>query len=101
MPLCAVTSVKCRRRVPSGLDAQIVPVQTIGQRRAAARRRRARAERLALHEIHVEVAVLVVVEERDAGADHLGHVELARHAVDVDEVEAGVRGAIDEPVARS
>jgi hypothetical protein len=83
------------------VDPEIVAIETIGQRRAAARRGRPRAERLPLHQIHVEVAVLVVVEERHARADHLGHVELTRHAVDVHEVEAGVRGAIDEPVARS
>ena len=81
-----------------GLDAQIVPVEPIRQRRAAARGGRRRAERLTLHQIHVQVAVLVVVEERDAGRQHLGHVELTRHAVDVDEVEAGFPGAIHEPV---
>jgi hypothetical protein len=41
-----------------------------------------------LNQIDVQVAVVVEVEERNAWRQDLGHVELARHAIDVDEVDA-------------
>ena len=56
------------------------------------------SEQLALHEVHVEVAVVVVVEESRARSRHLRLVELAGHAVEVDEVEPGLGGPIDEPL---
>jgi hypothetical protein len=55
-------------------------------------------ERAALGQEDIEIPIVVVVEERNAGAENLGHVELPRHAVDVHEIEARLPGAIDEPV---
>ena len=58
-----------------------------------------RSEHLPLNEVHVEVAVVVVVEQRDARRDDLGVVEPPGHAVDMDEVETGLLRPIDEPGA--
>ena len=106
MPLAAVTSVNRSDGAPS-TARQIVAEQTTLQRQRVRRRRRSRlADGLALgqhaplREVHVEVAVVVVVEKRDAARQHLGEIELARHAVEVGEGETGLGGAIDEPVAR-
>ena len=106
MPLAAVTSVK--RSDAGAVDRrQIVAEQTTFQRQRVRRRRNGRAlDRLALRqhaplrEVHVEIAVIVVVEKRDAARQHLGEIELARHAVEVGEGETGLGRAIDEPVAR-
>ena len=49
-----------------------------------------------LAEVEVEVAVAVDVEERRAAAHVLGEVELAGHAVVVDEVDPEFGGAVDE-----
>ena len=70
-------------------DRQVVAIEPIVG--ASAR------EPAALNQIHIEVVVVVEVEERDTRAENLGHVELTRHAVDVNEVEAGGGGAIDKP----
>src|SRR6185503_11179465 len=53
-------------------------------------------ERPPLHQIDVEVAVAVVVDQRTAGAGDLGHVERAGAPVEVEEVEAELGGALDE-----
>ena len=71
-------------RVPSALDLQIVPEQPALERQRSRRLRNsacrhlACAQHLALHDEDVEVAVVVVVEQRDAGRHDLGVVELAR-----------------------
>jgi DNA-directed RNA polymerase specialized sigma54-like protein len=91
MPLSRVTSV-------SG-DRQVVAVQPIGVAHVDARDCLAmRLERLALHEVHIEVGIVVVVEQGDARRQHFDHVQLARHAVDVNEVQTCVGGTIDEPL---
>ena len=54
----------------------------------------------ALDDEDVEVAVVVEVEERAAAADHFRQEQLTTRAVDVDEVEAGVAGLVDEERAR-
>jgi hypothetical protein len=59
-----------------------------------------RTEHLALNEVDVEVAVVVVVEEADAGRHDLGIIDLTRHPVEVDEVEPGLPGPFDEPFSR-
>jgi hypothetical protein len=46
----------------------------------------------ALHQEDVEIPVVVVVEQRDARAHHLGHVVVAGRAVDVREREARLGG---------
>ena len=82
-----MTSVKCSVRVPSAADGQVVAKQPAGRARIVPAR--AGVERRRLNEKDVEVAVVVVVEERDAGAHLLGQVVLAGRAVDVGEGEAG------------
>ena len=42
---------------------------------------------LALQQVHIEIAVVVVVDERSASAHHFRHVELPARAVLVDERE--------------
>ena len=73
---------------------------TAGRRAAPGGRgaRGGRPEHAALHQVDVEVAVVVVVEQRDARRHDLGLVEPAGHPVDVDEVEAARRGPVDEPL---
>ncbi len=90
MPLAAVTSVKCSVRVPSARDNQIVAIQPVVGLPPV--------EPAALHQVDVEIAVVVVVEERHTRAENLRHVELTRHAIDVDEVDTGLGGAIDKPL---
>jgi hypothetical protein len=57
------------------------------------------AHHLPLHQVGVEVAVIVVVDQPDARRNHFGEIELARHAVEVRELQAGVVGPIGEPLA--
>ena len=75
-----------------GLASQIVAIQPIGERaRRRGQQRRAGAEHPTLHQIDVEIAVVVVVEERDAWRHDFRLVELAAHAVEVDEVDRRFR----------
>ena len=99
IPLCSVTSVNCSR-APSSTDLQIVSVQPIRERQPGGRREQglARSERLALNQIDIQVAVVVVVEHRDARPYSLGLIELAGHPVEVDEPEAGRLGPVGEPL---
>ena len=53
-------------------------------------------ERAALDEEHIEIAIVVVVEERDPGAHFLGHVVLAGCAVDMGEVQTRCGGRFDK-----
>jgi hypothetical protein len=57
-------------------------------------------EHRALDEVHIKVAVVVVVEQRDTGRHDLGVILFTRHAVEVDEVEARFLGALDKPFLR-
>jgi hypothetical protein len=59
-----------------------------------------RSEHLSLDDIHVEIAVVVVVEERDAGWKDLRIKKLPRGTVEVNEVESCFQRPIDEPLAR-
>ncbi len=52
-----------------------------------------------LHQVDVEVPVVVVVEERRPRAHDLQQPELPGHAVEVDEVETGLGGGVHEEVA--
>ena len=80
----------------------VVAVQAIGQRQRVRRRnervvhRLALAEHVALDQVGVEVAVAVVVEQRTAGSHHLRKQQVARHAVEVDEIDTGLRGRVHE-----
>ena len=51
---------------------------------------------MALGEEQVEVAVVVVIEQAPPGAHHLDKVALVAHAVDVHEVQAGLRRYVRE-----
>ena len=101
MPLGPVTSVKRSARVPSA-PLQIVAEQPAAQQRRIARREPRGAERLvsqhpSLNDEDVEVAVVVVVEQRDARRHDLRVEQLARHAVEVNEVQTRLRRQVDEP----
>ena len=87
--------------LPAGPRLEIVAIQPVARRLPRGRRQEwiAVPEPSALHQVDVEVAVVVVVEQAHPGAHHLGLVEPAAHPVDVDEVEPRLRGAVDEPVA--
>ena len=89
MPASSVTSTKrgC------GSRREIVAIEPVFERLVD---RLARSEQLALHQVDVEVAVIVVVEERRTGAGDLGHIELAGHTVEVYEVEAAFGGHVAE-----
>ena len=97
MPLAAVTSVK--RRSPA---LELVAVEPGAQRqRLLGREDRVLdlavgPEHRALHQEDVEIAVVVVVEERAAGAHHLGVVEPAGHAVEVMKRDADLVGDVGE-----
>ena len=104
MPLGPVTSVKCSVRVPSAPTTR-----SLRKRRSPSGPAGGYVASFsvffapsicALHQVDVEVAVVVVVEQGDAGRHDLRVVPLARHAVEVDEVEAGLFGALDEPLRR-
>jgi hypothetical protein len=56
------------------------------------------SEHLSLRHEHVQVPVAVIVEQCDAGRYDFGKIEPARHAVEVDEVEARFTGAVGEPL---
>ena len=49
-----------------------------------------------MHQVDVEISVVVVVEQRDAAADHLAEVELTRHSVDVLKIKTGRDGRVDK-----
>jgi hypothetical protein len=58
-------------------------------------------ESLALRDVDVEVAIVVVIEKRHAGRQDLRIVELPRRAVEVHEVQTGFLRAVGEPVLAS
>ena len=62
---------------------------------------RAIPEHLSLHEIDVEVAVVVEIEHPDTGRHYFREIELARHAVEMEEVDTGLLGLLDKPLSRS
>src|SRR5947207_1962261 len=73
-------------------NGQIVAKQSRRRRTAG----RARPERAALDKEDVEIAVVVVVEQRNAAAHDFGKIELSGGAVDVGEDETGLGGGLDE-----
>ena len=97
-----MTSVNRNVRVPSA-DVQIVAVQPAAERQGAFRRQYSLTEGLAcaqhlpLHEVHIEIAVVVVVEQPDTRCHDLGLIETAGHAVEVDEVETRRLREVNEP----
>ena len=90
-----------QRGPPRRIHRQIVAEQSIpGCRIRPRRERRVAAERVSLDEIDVEIAVVVVVQQRSAGTHDLRLIEAARHPVEVNEVEASDRGDVLEPLHR-
>ena len=86
-PARSVTSVNFRIRRSPAPTWQIVPEQPVAGPRA--RRSGCGVERAALQQQRVEVAVVVVVEQRDPGAHLFSDVVLAGRAIHVGEREAG------------
>jgi len=56
----------------------------------------ARPEHRALNQVQVEVAVVVVIQQRASLSGHLHEIEFAGHAVEVHEVEARLPGGVLE-----
>ncbi len=93
-----------QRSLPVGAHDQIISKKTIPEwtsRRIGRVLERLLAEHRTLNQVHIEVAVVVVIEQRDAGRHDLRVVLFAGHAVEVDEVEADLRGAFGEPLCVS
>ena len=86
------------------MHLEVVPIQAIRQWQRCLRRNQGVVQRLAqtehpsLREVEVEVAVVVEVEHRDTGPDHLSEIVLARHPVEVHEVDAHRFGSVAEPL---
>ena len=70
------------------ISRQVVPEEPVARRKRGRAGRSGGHEGLALHQVHVQVAIAVVVEKRHAGGQYLGHVELPGHAVDMGEAKA-------------
>ena len=75
---------------------QFVPEQAVAGGGAVGRGRGARRQVGALHQVRVQIAVAIEVEERRAGAHDLGQQEPSRAAVPVSEGEADLSGALFE-----
>ena len=82
---------EAKRARPVGRHREIVAKEAAGGRRASAG-----IDRAALDEEDVEVAVVVEVEQRDAGAHHFRQIVLPGRAVDVREHQTGRGGRFDE-----
>ena len=97
MPLAFVTSVNRSVRVPSALTVRSLRKSRLPEsfdRRVPAPGPEPIAR--ALHRKEIEVAVVVVVEERSAGSDHFRQQQFTFGAIDVHEVETGLRRHIAE-----
>ena len=82
-----------------GVHHEVVPIESIRQRPLRrSEQRRPWPEPPALNEVDVEVAVVVVIEHRDAGPHDFGLIEPAGHAVEMGELNPRRRCAIDEPL---
>ena len=84
-----------------GIDDEIVAKESILQRPAFpgfVEQVGIGSERLALRDVHVEVAVVVVIEQRDTRRHDLRIVIMSGHPVEMGEGEACFRSAVDEPV---
>ena len=88
-------------RAAVGRRVQVVAKETMRQRSARRQRgvgeRLAGAQHVALRQVEIEIAILVVVQQGAARSHHLEVVALPGHAVEVMEVEPGRGGRLDEP----
>ena len=103
-----VAGVEAARRVRDIDEAQhaarhqVVPEKTVPRRLRAtvgergAGDRQIRRQHAALHQVDVEVAVRVVVHESRSGPHVFAEIPFAGHPVEVLEVEADVRGHLEE-----
>ena len=90
MPLRSVTSVKWSRPAP---DRSLRKRRLRGRASPAGR---TAPKRTALHREQIEIAVVVVVEERASRPDHLRQQQLSGRAVDVNEVEPDFGSPVGE-----
>ena len=84
------------------VDLQIISEQPAAQHRAITGRKqraidRLGSEHLSLDDEHVQIAVVVIIEQRHAWRHDLRVVELARHAVEVREHQPGLRSDVSKP----
>ena len=97
-----MTSVNRSVRVPSACISRSLRYRRLCQRHLrrvqASTERSCRPSICPCTTIHIEVAVAVEVEQRDAWRHDFGKIELARHAVEMDEVEARFTGGVGEPL---
>src|SRR3989442_952858 len=100
-----IREVQCPRAVRK--NAQVVAVQPSPERQAGGpgryqgiRRGLATGEHVPLNDVDIEIAVVVVIEQRDARWKDLGIVELAGAAVEMHEVKARGGCLIAEPLFR-
>src|SRR5207302_10481776 len=56
-------------------------------------------EHLSLHEEYIEVAVIIVVHQRNTPRQHLGVIQSARHPVEIGELQVALDRSVDEPFA--
>ena len=98
--ICDLSETQRSRTI--GSDREVVAVQAILQRslrwEPRILDRFSLAQHLALHQVQVEIAVVVVVEQPDTGRHDLRVVVLPGHPVEVDEIDPGRRRPLDEPV---
>jgi hypothetical protein len=82
-------------------DFEIVAVQPVAEPSGRNwNQGRAVAEHFPLHEIDIEITVVVVIEQRDARRHDFGLIELAGHAVEMHKVETDFVRAIGKPFTR-
>ena len=96
MPLAFVTSVNRSVRVPSALTVRSLRKSRLRETLSVFPSRPGAREPRALHGKEIQVAVVVVVEERSAGSDHFRQQQSTFGAIDVHEVETGLRRHIAE-----
>ena len=87
---------KARPSAAVGPHLQVVAVQPVD--RSIRRCRADRVESTALHQVDIQIAVTVEVEQRPAGTHHLAEVEAAGHAVDMRKVEPAGRRDVDKQI---
>src|SRR5439155_7575664 len=94
---------KAERARTVRVNLEVIAVQSTLQRALRWGQRfadRPLPEHLSLRHEHIEIAVAVVVEQRDAGRYDFGKIESTGDAVEGDEIEARFAGAVGEPLLR-
>ena len=92
-----------QRPGPISVDVQVVPEEASFQRQSGAGRKQRILQRLpvaqhvALDQVDVQIAVVVVVEQCDAGRQHFRKVVLTGHPVEVRERQPDILASDIEP----